>query len=214
MPEVIHRLPVLDGRVDPLPPHLVPYATDAVREASERFYESLVSLRTAQHLVTERVADVEAAVACDEAAARVAVIAGKQTPAAVTPKAVEAQDRARRAADAHAQIAREEQKHYINALQVDSDEVRGTVVARQNEIRQALAKIDLQAAAGLQELWTLDELLRALDPAVLANQRRPEFRPVQRRRRPFDASAAPLAGLRAAIAAPVAGNTFITPDAA
>ncbi len=214
MPEVAHRIPTLDGLVDPLPAHLAVYATDAVLEASERYYEALVNLRAAEHEAGERAADVQAAVAADEAAARVAALNAKQTPSAVTPKAVEAQDRARRAADAHAQIAREAQAAFVAALQVDIDEVRGTVIARQNETRQALAKLDLQVSAGLQELHTLDEFLRALDPAVLANQRRPEFRPVQRRRRPFDASAEPLAGLRAAVAAPVAGNTFITPSAA
>ena len=180
----------------------------AVAEASERFAEALARRTAVRGELAAKADELKAAQRADEHAAREAVAAGKQPPAATAAKIAEAHDRATRAVPAAEQNVRAAEDVYLRAVLDRFDELKATVDDRRQALREE-AQHALDALTGtLRELVALDDLDRELDRPSLQGRHR-MFKPVRvtRRKDPADEIVAPI---RARLGMYDPGNRFVT----
>ena len=213
--EKIERTPLYTDGVRPFPPHLYSLLPKAVRAANEAHEAARERLAAAEAQATARRVAAEQAQETDRQAAREAVEAGKTPPKSTVPAALDALERAQRAAEAARELARDTQAAFIAAVLADLDEIVGNIADRQAQLRDTLnARMD-EMHAGITEIQALDHLTRELDRGGnLTHGRKPSLTPVHgsRRRDPAEEALAPL---RALIAGTVANaKPLITTKAA
>lgn len=153
-----------------------------VEQASEDFATALARWRSAQAAVAQRTADLDAARAADKRAARAAVEAGKDPPAATTAKPADALDRAARAEPEARQLTAEAERRYLDVTAAHVGELQAAVSERQASVRNAGQSALDQLGACARELVALDVLYRELDPGWIRS-RQPQFQPIRPERR-------------------------------
>lgn len=192
------------GRVDPLPPHLLPIAPPAVREASEAHAAALTRLAALRGQAHEAREAADAASGADAASALAAVEAGKAVPAPTAPKAAAALDGAIRAVAAADQLAQQSQDSYIAVLNERAEEMAATIRDRVDTIRATATMHADALEEAIRESYNLGYVVDELLSGVTRHRRDPTFNPVRPygRRGPYDHAAGVLDEARARLGGP------------
>lgn len=187
--------------VQPFPAGLYPLLPTKVRKASEALDEARGRLIEAECEATARRVEAEAATGVDKAQARSAVEAGKTPPSSTRAAALDALERAQRAAETTRVLAAEAMRAFVAAVLDNLDELHGNLDARREEVREVLTARLTEMREGIRELQSLSHLAQELgEGELIGHGRDPSFSPIRQQLR-RDLAAEAVEPVRAAIEA-------------
>lgn len=187
------RKPTRLGNVDPLPPNLLPLATDRVRDESQAFAAALERRTAARGEVIKAREAAEAAGNEDRHAAAGAELDGAKLPKAKLPAAEQALAEAQRRVDAAHDAAQSLQNSYLAALRDDIEALKHNATAEMEGAAEDVAAHIVAVEDALIRRSTARKLLAELgDDGEYLRGRSAVFRFGTSRRRKRDPLSGPI----------------------